>query len=77
MSHLLAQYRLFIDPLPIYSYWHWLLLPLCFMFSVVYKAAKVERMSELPKAALSGTMWILLGMGAAATVLTIILKILE
>lgn len=77
MIFLLAQYRLFIDPLPIHQYWAWLLLPLCFLFSVVYKAVKVENIRELPRQALSGTMWILIGMAAAAAVLAGIVKMLE
>jgi len=74
---LLADYRPFLDPLPIYSYWFWLLLPLCLLFSVVYKSAKCERVRDIPRAAVSITFFILLGMAAAATVLTIIVKVQE
>lgn len=77
MIHLLAQYRPFIDPLPIHSYWAWLLIPLCLLFSVVYKAVKVENLRELPRQVLSGTIWILIGMSSAAAVLAGIVKILE
>jgi hypothetical protein len=70
-------YRPFIDPLPIYSYWYWLLLPLCILFSVVYKAVKCESMRDVPRQALSITFWILLGMASAAVGLAIVVKILE
>lgn len=75
---LLAQsYRPFVDPLPIYSYWYWTLLPLCLLFSIVYKAAKLDSMKQVPRAALAITFWILLGMGAAAAALAVVVKILE
>jgi membrane protein YdbS with pleckstrin-like domain len=72
---LLAQtYRPFYTPLPIYDYWYWLLLPLCLLFSIVYKAVKCESVKQVPRQALSITIWILLGMAAAAAVLTILVK---
>lgn len=77
MLDILAQYRPFIDPLPIHRYWAWLLIPLCLLFSVVYKAVKVESLNELPKQVVSGTLWILVGMSAAAAVLAGIVKVLE
>lgn len=70
--HLLAQYRPFIDPLPVYDYWYWLLLPLCLLFSVVYKAVKCESISDIPKAAASITVWIIASMAAAAAVLALL-----
>lgn len=72
----LAQYRIFVDPLPIYAYWAWLLIPLCLLFSVVYKTVKVENLQELPRQILSGTVWIIVGMSAAAIVLAGIVKVL-
>jgi hypothetical protein len=72
-----GPYRPFLDPLPIYRYWFWLLLPLCLLFSVVYKSAKCESVRQIPRAALVITFWILLGMGAAAVVLTVIVKVQE
>ncbi|HEY7087713.1 MAG TPA: hypothetical protein VH518_06455 [Tepidisphaeraceae bacterium] len=74
---LLAEYRPFLDPLPIYRYWFWLLLPLCLLFSIVYKSAKVQYVRQIPRAALAITFWILLGMAAASVVLTVIVKIQE
>ena len=76
-SFLLAQYRLFIDPLPIFNYWYWLLLPLCLMFSIVYKTVKCDSVKDIPKAAIEITFWILLGMAAAAGALALVVKILE
>jgi hypothetical protein len=74
---LLADYRLFIDPLPIFSYWYWLLLPLCLLFSIVYKSVKCEKVEQIPKAAVAITFWILLGMASAAVGLAIIVKALQ
>jgi hypothetical protein len=74
---LLAQYRFFIDPLPIYPYWYWLLLPLCLLFSIVYKSVKCETMKQVPREAVAITFWILLAMGSAAVVLTLVVKALE
>jgi hypothetical protein len=74
---LVAEYRPFLDPLPIYSYWFWLLLPLCLLFSIVYKSAKVQSVREIPRAALAITFWIILGMAAASLVLTAIVKVQE
>ncbi len=77
MIILLAQYRPFLDPLPIYAWWYWLLLPLVLLFSVVYKAVKCDSMKQVPKAALGITLWILIGMAAAAAALAGIVKVLE
>jgi hypothetical protein len=74
---LLAQYRPFIDPMPIHDWWYWLLLPLCLLFSVVYKCAKCEHVRDIPRAALGITFWVLFGMACAAAVLTVIVKIQE
>lgn len=77
MTELLAQYRPFIDPLPIHAWWYWLVLPLCLIFSVVYKCVKCESMKDVPRAALAITFWILLAMAAAAAALAFIVKMLE
>ncbi|WP_428940748.1 hypothetical protein [Fontivita pretiosa] len=76
-TSLLAQWRPFLTPMPIYDYWYWLLLPLCLIFSIVYKSVKCEDVRQIPRAALGITIWILLGMGAAALVLTLVVRILE
>lgn len=41
----------------------WLMLPLCLSVAVVYKATRVERMRDLPIAALGLWVTIVLGMG--------------
>ncbi|HVT87570.1 MAG TPA: hypothetical protein VHD56_01850 [Tepidisphaeraceae bacterium] len=75
--NLTLAYRLFVDPLPIYSYWYWLLIPLCLLFSIVYKAVKCDDMSQVPRAALASTFYILLGMAAAAAVLAGVVKAIQ
>lgn len=77
MTPLLAQaphggdtsyaWRPFVTPMPVWDYWFWTLVPLCLAVAVVYKASKVERLSDLPKSAAANFAWILLGMfGIAA-----------
>jgi hypothetical protein len=73
----LLSYMPLLDPLPIHNWWFWLLLPLCLLFSIVYKAVKCESVRQIPKEALSITLFILAGMAAAAVVLTIIVKVQE
>jgi hypothetical protein len=73
----LLSYTPFVDPMPIHDWWFWLLLPLCLLFSVVYKSVKCEHVSQIPRAALSITLVILAGMAAAALVLTIVVKVQE
>jgi len=73
----LVGYTPFLDPMPIHDWWFWLLLPLCLLFSIVYKAVKCESVKQVPKAALSIALFILAGMAAAAVVLTIIVKVQE
>jgi hypothetical protein len=70
-------YTPFVDPLPLHDWWFWLLLPLCLLFSIVYKTVKCESVDQIPKAALSITFFILAGMAAAAVVLTVIVKVQE
>jgi len=38
----------FLDPLPLEDYWLLLLFPLVLAISVVYKAIKIENLSQLP-----------------------------
>jgi len=77
LTVLLSAWRPFLTPMPIYDYWFWLLLPLCLIFSIVYKSVKCEDVRQIPRAAMGITIWILLGMGAAALVLTLVVRILE
>jgi hypothetical protein len=73
----LLAYTPLLDPLPIHNWWFWLLLPLCLLFSIVYKAVKCDSVRQIPKEALSITLFILAGMAAAAVVLTVIVKVQE
>ena len=52
-------------------------MPLTLLFSIVYKSSKCDDVRKIPRAALGITFWILLGMSAAAVVLTIIVKVQE
>ena len=76
---ILAQfvYRPFISPLPIWNYWWVLLFPLTIGVSVVYKAIKMPSMKDVPREAAVIAMWILLGMAAAAAVLSGVVKVLQ
>jgi len=68
MMHVLA-YQPFLDPLPIWDYWPWLLIPLTIGVSIVYKSIKCRSMTTVPREAASITFWILLGMISAGAVL--------
>ena len=63
---MLAAYRAFLDPLPVWDYWPWLLLPLTIGVSIVYKSIKCRSMTTVPREAASIAFWILFGMAAAA-----------
>ena len=77
MSHLLAT--LFLDPIPVWadSVWPWLLIPLALGVSLVYKCVKCRTMREVPREAAVITVWIILGMVAAAVVLAGLVRALE
>ena len=77
MTWCILAYTPFLDPMPIHDWWFWLLLPLCLLFSVVYKSVKCESVKQIPREALSITLFILGGMAAAAVVLTVIVKVQE
>lgn len=47
----LAGYRPFHEPLPLHDYWLLLMLPMVVAISVVYKAIKLEDLSQLPRQA--------------------------
>ncbi len=80
MSMLLAAYsydRPFVQPLPVWDYWYLLLIPLCIGVAVVYKSIKIPSMKRVPREAAETTVWILLGMAAAAACLAILVRVLE
>ena len=70
-------YRPFLDPLPVWDQWYLLLLPLCVAVSVVYKSIKCATMRQVPAEATRTTVYIIIGMVAAAAVLAGVLKVLE
>lgn len=72
-----AYTRPFFQPLPVWDHWPWLLLPLCVAVAVVYKSIKCRRMAQVPREATVLTLWILCGMGAAALVLVLAVKLME
>ncbi len=61
--------RPLLDPLPLWDYWPWLLLPLVVGVSVVYKSIKCRNMREVPKEAAIIAFWMLFGIVAAGAVL--------
>jgi hypothetical protein len=69
-------YRPFITPLPIWDWWIITLIPLCLGVAIVYKALKCRAVRDVPKQALMITLWIVGGMGAAAVLLALIVRIL-
>ena len=52
-----------------------LLAPLCLAVAIVYKAIRLENLSELPRQALAVTVWIIGGMAVAGAVLVGVIKI--
>lgn len=75
-AHTLA-YVPFLTPLPIWDYWPVLLFPLCAVVSIVYKSIKCSKMEQVPREATALFIWILIGMAAAAVILTGIVKVME
>jgi hypothetical protein len=69
--------RPFLQPLPVWNYWPWLLVPLAIAVAVVYKSIKCRRVSQVPKEAAVLTLWILGGMVVAAGVLAVMVKLIE
>ena len=77
MSPSPGPYRPFIEPLPLWDYWIFLLLPLCAAVAIVYKSVKCQTMKQVPKEAAEILLWILLGMIAAAAILAGVVSLLE
>ena len=71
------DYRPFIDPLPLWDYWAWLIIPLCVAIAVVHKSVKCQSMKTVPREAAVITFWMLLGMTVAAGALVGLVKIVE
>ena len=66
ISYNLLAVRLFMEPLKLWDYWPWLLLPLCFAVSVVYKSVRSDTMRPVAGEAVKMTIWVVAGMSAAA-----------
>jgi hypothetical protein len=77
MTGLILAWTPFLDPFPIWSnrVWPFLLLPLAAAVSVVYKSIKCRRMSQGPWEASVILSLIVLGMIAAAVVLTVVVEV--
>lgn len=72
MIHLLAAYKPFLHPAPIWNYWVFLAIPLTLGVSVVYKSIRCRHMRQVPREALSISFWILITMLLAAGALSAI-----
>ena len=70
-------FQLFLDPLPVWNYWPWLLIPLSIGVSIVYKSIKCKSMSTVPREAAGISLVILLGMAGAAAVLWGVVEIVS
>ena len=70
-------FRPFLQPLPVWDYWPWLLLPLTFAISVVYKSVRAESMRQVPLDAIRLTLWIVTAMAAAAAALMLLVRAFE
>lgn len=70
-------FQLFLDPLPVWDYWPWLLIPLSIGVSIVYKSIKCKSMSTVPREAAEIALVILLGMCGAAAVLWGVVEIVS
>jgi NAD/NADP transhydrogenase beta subunit len=77
MNLLPLAYTPFVDGLPVWNYWMWLILPMIVGVSIVYKCVKCAKMSEVPKQAAIIAVMITLGLLAAAIALAAVTWILE
>jgi len=80
MLAILAEYSYshpFVQPLPVWDYWPWLLLPLCAGVAIVYKSAKCASMRRVPWEATVAFAWILIFMVTAGAILAGLVKVLE
>lgn len=58
----MLAWRPFLDPMDLHAYWWAFLIPLSLLISVVYKAVRVERMSDWPRATVVMTAQIIAAM---------------
>lgn len=67
----------FVQPLPIWDYKLWLILPLALGVAIVYKSIRCDTMREVAKASVILTGWILAAVVAAAVILAALLWVVE
>jgi hypothetical protein len=77
MIFFLLSFQPFLDPLPAWDYWPWLLLPLALGISIVYKSIKCKTMSTVPREAGAIALWIVGGMVCAGAVLWGVVEIVS
>jgi len=65
-------WRPLLDPMPIDAYWLWLLTPMVVAVAIVYKAIKLDDLSQLPRQAASLAVQFVVLMIMAAAVLWLI-----
>ncbi|MFN4243691.1 MAG: hypothetical protein ACK4PI_10695 [Tepidisphaerales bacterium] len=69
--------RPFVQPLPVWDHWWALLLPLLVAICIVYKACKVTRLSELPRAAAGMLFWVLAALLAISAGLAVWVRLMQ
>lgn len=67
----------FVQPLPVWDHWVWLLIPLTVGIAVVYKAVKCSKVGEVPRAAAVMALWILLAFSLAAAGLSAFVRVMQ
>ena len=73
----LLAYAPFLQPLKVWDYWPWLLVPLCFGVSVVYKSVREPSMRRVPLEALKAAAWIVGGMALAGAALFVLVRFMS
>jgi hypothetical protein len=71
------QWRMFLDPMPVWNVWYLLLVPLCAGVAVVWKCIKCESMKRVPVQSAELLFWILVTMVVAGVGLAGLVKVLE
>ncbi len=77
MIHLIPMlaWRPLLEPLALHDHWMWLIIPLAFVISLVYRALKLADLKDLPLQTVRLTVMILLFMVAAAVVLYAVVRV--
>lgn len=79
MTHLTALFTLawrpLLDPLPLDDYWMWLMIPMVAAIAIVYKAIKLDDLTQLPRQAAGLALQFIILMAAAAAALYIITEL--